>query len=292
MIRDAYLVQLYARSESVRTRDEYARVLKQFLARWPDPSRLTPGDVRLWAYSPGVRGRPVSASYISMRLCAVRGLLGLALQLEEVRRNVTDLVPRPKGRRHGPKGLARAEFERVLAGCPDSPAGREERAILTVAVLTALRRAEMLRLSGQTMQWRDKAWWYRVRAKAGREAHAELPREATDAIGAMLKDRNKTIATLGAEPVFAFSGSGMWRRVVRAGARVGLKIHVHQLKHSAALAAAAGLATGQLTLWDLQDFLGHTSLATTQTYLRGLTGRPALVARVVGSGLGIVKRRD
>ncbi|HEV2126118.1 MAG TPA: hypothetical protein VGW38_25465, partial [Chloroflexota bacterium] len=64
---EQYLSELYQRSGSERTRDEYGRYVARFLHGLADPAQATPGMVHAFAYAPTQRGTTPRPSTVMVR---------------------------------------------------------------------------------------------------------------------------------------------------------------------------------------------------------------------------------
>ena len=268
----AYLVEVAQRTGSRRTPEEYGRYLARFLAGVADPAAITPAEVQTFAYGVGASGRTPSASTVSVRLAAVRGFLEFCRRMHLLERNPAEHVTRPRHPAPTPRGLTTPELRRLLAATPDTAGGIRDRAIILTAVLTGLRRSEVLGLRAGDLA-RDPATGatrYRVRAKGGYERHRELPEPALDAIRASLEARGEVLEDMSPDaPLFPISSQGFYRNLRRYSARAGLgNVTPHALRHSA---AKLRRETGA-SIEDVGALLGHRSLHTTARYLARLEG--------------------
>ena len=221
----AYLVEVAQRTGSTRTPEEYGRYLARFLAGVADPAAITPAEVQAFAYGVGASGRAPSASTVSVRLAAVRGFLEFCRRMNMLERNPAEHITRPRHPAPTPRGLNTPELRRLLAATPATTGGERDRAAILTAVLTGLRRAEVLGIRAGDLE-RDPTTGettYRVRAKGGYERHRELPAPALEAIRASLAARGETLEAMPADaPLFPISSQGFYRNLRRYGAAAGL----------------------------------------------------------------------
>lgn len=266
----AYLLEVRQRTGSERTSNEYGRYIARFLAG-VNPATATPADVHAFAYGIGASGKDPSASTISVRLAAIRGFLDFARRMRLIERNPAGDVKTPRPDEPTPRGLSSAELRRLLAAAPETPGGLRDRAIIVTAVLTGLRRAEVLALrAGDLRDDGAGLVTYRVRTKGGYERHRELPPPALAAIRVALASRGQTLEALAPDAaLFAISSHGFYANLKRYAAKAGLA-HVtpHVLRHSA---AKLRRETGA-SIEDVGALLGHRSLHTTSRYLARLEG--------------------
>lgn len=267
----AWLAEVRARTGSDRTPAEYARWLHRFVATLgSDPARATPADVHAFAYGPGRSGREPSPSTVIVRLAAISGFYQFARRMHLLDANPAADVQRPKLRPPTPKGLTADELRRLLSAMSTKPSGLRDRAITITIGLTGLRRAEVMSLRECDLSEKDGRLFYSIRVKGGNERHRELPMPAYKAICAALQAAGHPFDQLDeSEHLFLVSASGYSINLGRAARRAGLgNVTPHVLRHSAAkLRRTAGAS-----IEDVQQLLGHSSMATTARYLARLEG--------------------
>ena len=281
----ACLEQARQRTGSTRTPDEYGRILARFLAAVGDPAAATAAHVHGFAYAPGPSGKVPSPSTVIVRLAAIRGLYDLARRSGLIAANPTDDVQRPRQRPAAPRGLDTAELRRLLDALPATPGGLRDRALLLTAMLTGLRRRELLALTAGSLTREHGAVYYRVRAKGGQERYRELPAPAADAIATACAARGEVLAALPPEArLFPISSQGFAANLARYAGRADLgHVAPHALRHSA---AKLRRGTGA-SLEDVSAFLGHRNLATTARYLARLEGERDDGWRAAATALGL-----
>jgi site-specific recombinase XerD len=266
----AWLAQVGKRTGSKRTPAEYAAYVRRFLAIVPDPAAATAAHAHAFAYAPGPSGKEPSASTVTVRLAALRSWFDFLRRAGFRPDNPCDDVRRPKAGAPVPRGLDADELRRLLAVLPDDDRGRRDRAVIVTAVLTGLRRTEVLGMTRAALDLRGDVAFYQVRTKGGTARRRELPAPALAAIRAYWSGRRQRLEALpGDERLFPISEPGFAAALKRHAARAGLAgVHVHALRHSSAkLRRDAGA-----TLEDVQAHLGHANLATTARYLARLEG--------------------
>lgn len=284
-VAGAYLAEVHRRTGSERTPREYARYIERFISTIDDPAEATPAQLHAFAYLPGPSGKEPSASTISVRLAALRGFYDFARRHGYVSRNPADDVRRPKAQEPTPRGLDADELQRLLEAVPATPSGARDRALIITAVLTGLRRAELLALRAGDLERRGGAVFYHVRTKGGSLRHRELPAPAYDAIERALQLQGTPLETLPEDaPLFAISSHGFYKNLKSYAERAGLKdVTPHVLRHSA---AKLRRDTGA-SIEAVGSFLGHRSLHTTSRYLARLEGEHDPGWKGVADALGI-----
>ncbi|HEV2127096.1 MAG TPA: tyrosine-type recombinase/integrase, partial [Thermomicrobiales bacterium] len=250
--------------------DEYGRYVARFLHGLADPAQATPGMVHAFAYAPTQRGTTPRPSTVMVRLAAVHGYYDLARRVGMIERNPAADVRRPRTTDPRPKGLSSDELRALLNATPRTPPGARDRAAILTAVLTGLRRSELLGLTVGDIETKAGRVFYSTRTKGGHMRYRELPAPAWQAIRRALIALGTPYETLEPEaPLFPISGRGFAANLRRYAKRAGLEgVTPHVLRHSA---AKLRRETGA-SIEEIGTFLGHRSLHTTSVYLRQLEG--------------------
>ena len=184
-----------------------------------------------------------------------------------------------------------------MAVVPDTVAGRRDRAILLVLILTGRRRAEVIGLTAGDISLEDETAFYSYRGKGGKRGRRELPRPAYAAIQATLFDAGLDLAAMDPAPRSGrraadprgITGSTFYARFRRYLRAAGLPPSgLHILRHSAAkLRRDAGESIEAVA-----SFLDHSSLAVTTVYLRRLEGDTDAGWINVASAIGLQGAAD
>jgi integrase/recombinase XerC len=271
----AFLVEKGNRSGSKRTVESYSRMLWRFFAD-TTPDRVTPAVVLSYAHGIGLSGKPPSPVTIGARIACLSSYFRFLIRMGLVHSNPCDLVERPRTSPSPARGYSADEVKRLLDVAPDTIAGRRDRAILLVFILTGRRRTEVMELKAGDIEIADGTVLYSYRGKGGKRGRRELPRPAWEAIRRTLSDCGKDLPSMAAEESLwqagapkGLSGSTFYARFRRYLADAGLQpTGLHILRHSAAkLRRDAGESVEAVSA-----FLDHSSLAVTTTYLRRLEG--------------------
>ena len=282
----AFLVEKHARSGSRRTVEGYSRMLWPFFADLgKTPDRVTPADVLAWAHGIGTSGRTPSAVTIGARIACLSSFYRFLIRMGLVASNPCDALQRPRAVAAPARGLSADEVRRLLAVLPDTVRGRRDRALLLTFILTGRRRSEVLNLTAGDIIVGDDLVMYQYRGKGGKTGRRELPRPAFEAISRMLADAGQelTAMTPGESLWRITSGTfyGRFRRYLTAAGLAPTGLHV--LRHSAAkLRRDVGESVEAVSQW-----MDHSSLATTTTYLRRLEGVEDRAWREVAAAIGV-----
>lgn len=255
------------------TRLAYLRDARNYLARleeWKaDAITATPDTVQrflAWMADHDYRRTSIQRAVASLKSFH-RFLLAEKLSAGDP----TALLQSPKPGRQLPGVLTKAEVERLL-GTPDVtvPLGLRDRALLEVLYGCGLRVTELVTLSLSAVN-RDEGW-VRVVGKGSRERVVPVGSVALDWLAKYLATARPVWARRKGRPdeVFLSQQGGRLTRVrvwmlLRHYARLaGLTkpLSPHTLRHC----FATHLLEGGAGLRDVQELLGHASLATTQIY--------------------------
>ena len=278
----AWLAEVQQRTGSTRTPVEYGRYVAHFADRLADLGRTladaTAADAHAFAYAPlpdrrrnGAPGKPPGASSVNVRLAALRSLYDFARRVGAVALNPADGVKRPHIPQATPKGLTPAQTRELLEAVPATLSGQRDRAIILTAVLTGLRREELIGLTAAAIGLDDDDTpMYTARTKGGKLRYRELPAPAWDAITAYLNADGRPLDDLDDDArIFPIASQTLYENLRRYGDAIGVEgLTVHTLRHTAAKLRRQSGAT----LEDVQAVLGHSNIATTARYLARLEG--------------------
>jgi site-specific recombinase XerD len=273
----AFLAEKERRSGSRRTVESYARMLWPFLNRVGSPELVTPAHVLAWAHGIGASGREPSSATVGARIACLSSFYRFLIRMNVATSNPCDALERPRTVQSVARGLSAEEVRRLLAVVPDTTAGRRDRALLLVFVLTGRRRAEVTGLTAGDISVEGETAFYSYRGKGGKAGRRELPRPAYEALCATLADAGLFLTGMAPTASLWQAGAGpagitsatfynRFRRYLRAAGLPPTGLHV--LRHTAAkLRRDAGASIEAVS-----SFLDHSSLAVTSVYLRRLEG--------------------
>lgn len=195
------------------------------------------------------------------------------LQLEGVvTDNPAELLGRAKIWERVPQVLSPEMVDRLLsAPRGGDPLWRRDRAVLELLYATGCRASEVSTLKTADVQLAES--YCLCRGKGDKERLVPLGRRAIEAVQAYLEHERAGCAERhgGAPPTLILSRSGrrlrreaIWELVKRYVRRIGApeRISPHTLRHS----FATHLLAGGADLRQVQELLGHASIATTQIY--------------------------
>ena len=261
----------FERGLSANTIASYRRELGKFFAflgeRRLDCLRLDEAGLVDFIRREGRRGGAASSQ--AHLISTLRSFYRFLLHDDLVDASPAAAVALPKRWARLPKYLTTEEVERLLEA-PDAatPRGLRDRAILELMYATGLRVSEVAQLKAADV-YLDEGF-LRVRGKGGKERVVPFSSAARSRLQAYLEAGRPALAGGGAEPMFVnrggapFSRQGLWKMIKGHGGRVGLaaRLTPHVLRHS----FATHLLEAGANLREVQELLGHASLASTQVY--------------------------
>lgn len=289
----AFLAEKHRRSGSRRTVESYSRMLQHFFGRLgKTPDQVVSPDVLSWAHGVGLSGREPSAVTIGALTACLSSFYRFLIRMGTLMGNPCDALERPKIHPSPARGYTAADVRCLLAVIPDTIPGRRDRAIVLTLLLTGRRRSEVINLTAGNIIVEEETAFYTYRGKGGKTGRRELPLPAYQAIVCTLADAGKTLACMRPDESLWQAGAGergvtsatFYCRFRKYLAQAGLSpAGVHILRHTAAkLRRDAGESVEAVS-----QFLDHSSLAVTTTYLRRLEGVEdrswAKVAEAIGA---------
>ncbi|MBI3837637.1 MAG: site-specific tyrosine recombinase XerD [Planctomycetia bacterium] len=265
----------YLRSEchlSENTVTAYHRDLRRFYA-WLAGRRVAQLSIQELAdYAGWLHGRKLAPASIARHIASLR-IFFRYLQLEGLlRENLAELLGSQKLWERVPHVLSPTMVEQLLESPqPGEPQWRRDRALLELLYATGCRASELSHLKLQDVHL-DEGYSL-CRGKGDKERLVPLGRRAILAIRDYLAfERPTLVAHVSPEPSWLLvSRRGLrlrreriWELFKRFAARVGISTDMspHTLRHS----FATHLLAGGADLRQVQEMLGHASIATTQIY--------------------------
>ena len=265
----------YLRSEchlAENTVVAYHRDLRRFYT-WLAGRRVVQLSIQELAdYATWLHGRKLAPASIARHLASLR-IFFRYLQLEGLlRENLAELLGSQKLWERVPHVLTPGMVERLLES-PQSgePLWRRDRALLELLYATGCRASELSNLKLQDVHL-DESYCL-CKGKGNKERLVPLGRRAIEAVRDYLARERPTLVA-GCSPAPAWllvSSRGLrlrreriWELFKRHAGRVGIASDMspHTLRHSFATHVLAGGAD----LRQVQEMLGHASIATTQIY--------------------------
>ncbi len=287
LLRARFVEWLEARNYSPRTRPDYNRSVRDFLAWLAENTEagsiadVAPVMVQNYqlalchppAHDDGTPARTLSLAAQACRLAAVKTFFLWLANTQQIAHNPAAMIQPPKQPQTLPRDiLTQAEARRLLEATPtQKPLDIRNRAILEVLYATGIRRAELLALTIYDVDLQTAT--LRIEQGKGRRARlVPLTASAVAALKLYLSEaRGGYVAATSETVLFVSSKSGQpisdndAARIVREAAqRAGIskRITPHTLRHS----CATHLLQERADIRQIQKLLGHRRLSTTEIY--------------------------
>jgi integrase/recombinase XerD len=277
----------YARNTVSAYRNDLNQLL-DYLARqqppideWPVVTTTVLSEFvsHLWATKIVKRNneeKTVAPSTIARKVAALKSFFGFLLKSGAISLDPTAGLEAPKVAKRVPKTMTGEEIDRLLAapGPGNSPKVLRDHALLELLYATGVRVSELVALRIDDVNLMDRT--VRVRSgEGGKERSVPIRENAAQAIQTYL-DRGRPHLVKGtAEQLAVFlnqrgqqlTRQGLWLIIKEYAAKAGLNYDVtpHMLRHSFAMHM---LQDNKASLHEVQKFLGHANISTTQIYVQ------------------------
>jgi integrase/recombinase XerD len=260
------------RGVSTNTRLGYLRDVRTYLARLSDWKTTAAGSTpeTVQRHLTWMSEQKYRRNSIMRAIASLKSFHRFLLSEKLADTDPTALIGYPKSGRLLPHVLSRDEVEKLLTA-PDTgtASGIRDRAILELLYSSGLRVSELTALRLPEINWDEG--WVRVLGKGSKERLVPAGKSALDWIRRYLAEARPawTVKKPGNDVFLSRRGSRLSRvmvwMLIRKYARLAgitRQIGPHTLRHS----FATHLLEGGAGLRDVQEMLGHASLATTQIY--------------------------
>ncbi|MBI2171145.1 MAG: site-specific tyrosine recombinase XerD [Chloroflexi bacterium] len=237
------------------------------LARW---SQTTPDF--LAGYVAGLHERGYNNTTVARKIASARAFFNFLAQEGELTGDPVEGLSPPRIGRSLPKALTREEVERLLeAPLPmGTPEGLRDTAMLELLYASGLRVSELVDLELRSVNLEEQ--YVRCFGKGSKERVVPLYAKAVESVAVYLRDGRPGLLRPGQQQRALFlnhrgeklTRQGFWfiLKGYAAEAGIGKSITPHMLRHS----FATHLLAGGASLRNVQELLGHASIATTQVY--------------------------
>jgi integrase/recombinase XerD len=289
---DQFLVSLaheggYARNTVAAYRNDLSQLI-EYLGRreppvtgWPD---VTSSD--LAAFVEALRSmkitkrsgeeKPIAPSTIARKVAALKSFFNYLTVKNIIPRDPSGGLEAPRVAKRTPKTMTSAEVERLLAapGTGNSPKTLRDRALLEMLYATGVRVSELVSFRMEDVNLAEKTM--HVKNEDGtRERTVPLGDRAAECLQVYIeRGRPHFVKSSGNQAALflnqrgqQLTRQGMWLIIKEYATRAGLNYDVtpHMLRHSF---AAHMLQNNKATLSEVQRYLGHANISTTQIYVQ------------------------
>lgn len=273
--RSAHTVRAYAR-EAARLLEHLARIERI------EVTELDVTALRSWLGARAETG--ASPATLARSAAAARTFTSWLAATGRIPHDVGGRLRAPRRGRHLPTVLSADQAAALMTAKPALPPAHEatgedpvrravalrDTAVLELLYSSGLRVSELVALDRAGIDHAQRT--VRVLGKGAKERIVPVGVPALEAIRAWEHEGRPVLAEKGSDPQALFlgvRGGRLGDRAIRTlldrhAAQAGITRHItpHTLRHS----AATHLVEGGADLRSVQDFLGHSSLATTQIY--------------------------
>jgi integrase/recombinase XerD len=262
----------HERGLSVKTLNEYERVVGPFLAEREQPDglelqRLTAADVSLFLARECPKRSLSEAKQLVKGLRSLLQYLHVEGLIDAPLRGAVPAVADLRGRAL-PRGLEPAAVASLLASCDRSQTvGLRDYAILVLLARLGLRACEVAAMRLEDIDWHRGE--ILVRGKESRRDCLPLPVDVGDALASYLRRRPQSasralfLRVIGSRVELTSTAVSM--RVYAACARAGMpRVGAHRLRHT----AATDMLRAGASLPGIAQVLRHKTLQTTTEYAR------------------------
>jgi integrase/recombinase XerD len=226
------------------------------------------------AYILYLKEREYAASTVARKVAAAKSFFHFLVTEELIKDDPTATLDSPKVKKQLPKAISAEEVELLLAepAKRSTPKALRDKAMLELMYATGMRATELVELDIDDVNLPSTC--VRVIGKGDKERIIPIHDRAVEAIETYLRKGRLQLLKDPEEKALFLNPRG--RRLTRQGLWLIIKHHVKQagldpsitpqtLRHSF---ATHMLESREATLVDVQQFLGHANIATTQIYTR------------------------
>jgi len=261
------------RGSSGNTQTAYVSDVRFFLARMGEwgINPVKAGIEDLQRYLAFMQDQKYQRSSVMRAVASIKSFYRFLLKERIMNEDPSALIQFPKVGRSLPTVLTGEEVEKLLEA-PDisTPLGLRDRAIVETLYGSGLRVSELCSLKTQEMNMKEG--WVRVIGKGNKERMVPIGRQALKWVAEYLEDVRTGWVRAGRrrDELFLNRRGGkltrirVWMIIQECAKKAGMdrSIGPHTLRHC----FATHLLEGGASLRDVQEMLGHASLATTQIY--------------------------
>lgn len=290
-ILDDYLTALaqekhYSRNTIAAYRNDLSQFLDYVIAVNAAPSgewSTVPGPVlsdyvqrlkETRLYDSAGREKHIATSTVARKIAALKSFYRFLARSGRIEADPSQSLDTPKVQKRLPRTLSSEDVERLLTAPGPSlqPKALRDRALLELLYATGMRVSELVALNLSDVNEVSKE--VTVRSSGGdKERHIPIHDRALEVLHNYLKHGRPGLVKNSTDHNALFlnhrgqklTRQGMWLIIKEYAEQAGIPFEVtpHTLRHSF---AAHMLETNQASLGEVQQFLGHASVSTTQIY--------------------------
>ncbi|MCX6012448.1 MAG: tyrosine-type recombinase/integrase [Chloroflexi bacterium] len=223
-----------------------------------------------------LRAKSYAAATTARKVAATRSFFNFLINQGIMEIDPTEGITRPQVHKLPPEALSLAQIDQLLKE-PDkitTPEGKRDKAMLELLCATGLRVSELIALN--IIDINLSLGRLCCIGKASKERYIDFGEQAAKAVGEYLTNYRPQLVHNQNEQALFVNRRG--QRLTRQGfwlilksyakkAQIDKVITPHTLRHSKAIHS---LTSGKMNLKELQEFLGHANISTTQMYEKSL----------------------
>ena len=229
------------------------------------------GSDTLADYVLDLQNRGYSPTTLARKIASVKSFFAFLMDEGIVIKNPTEELRAPRIGRTLPKALSEEEVERLLRAPAllQTPEAERDRAMLELLYATGMRVSELVSLDMEDVNL-DQGF-VRCRGKGDKERLLPFHEEANETLQEYIEDARVTLKGPRTERALflnrwgdRLTRQGFWLILKEHAACAGITTPVtpHTIRHS----YATHMLRGGASLRQVQEFLGHASISTTQVY--------------------------
>jgi len=215
--------------------------------------------------------RGYASTTMSRKIAAVRSFFNFLSREKIVEEDLAKELSGPRIGRPLPRVLSTAQVEELLSQPSkyQTPEAQRDKAMLELLYATGMRVSELVSLSLEDIDL--ESGFVRCFGKGGKERLIPMHERAVRELETYLEESRPKLAPAGEKALFVnrrggrLTRQGFWLILKNYAKELGMEALVtpHTIRHSIATHL---LHSGRINLRELQEFLGHANISTTQIY--------------------------
>lgn len=225
----------------------------------------------LLAYLLYLRERGYAPATVARKIAAVKSLFAFLVKEQMVEKDPTENLAGTRLGQSLPRTLSVEQVGELLAlpGENSTPEARRDKAMLELLYASGMRVTELVSLDVEDVNLEDG--FVRCFGKGSKERVIPIHEQAVRDLKAYLDHARPLLTTEDERALFVnqrgkrLTRQGFWLILKNYARRLGIEDQItpHTLRHSVATHL---LHSGKMNLRELQEFLGHANISTTQIY--------------------------
>jgi len=220
-----------------------------------------------------LKGRSYAEATVARKVAAIKSFFVFLSSEGIVKKDPTESLDSPRVGKTLPKAISADEMEELLAQPlrRPGPEGVRDSAMLELICATGMRVTELVSLDLDGIQVAGNKSYVRCTGKGSKERTVPISERALVALQLYLEQARPQLVRVATEAALFLNRRG--ERLTRQGfwlilknyaknANIQTDVTPHTLRHS----FATHMLRGGASLRDVQEFLGHANISTTQVY--------------------------